>query len=570
MSRIKVPPLAILAGVLACGSPEFEVVYTLTPPTWFEDGWSYYDVSPAQDWAAFGARFGFQLVNLVGATQDSVRYATLEEARAATGAWPEVTGVSAGVVIPAGALAEWSPARDKVAFFLPGSSVLAVGSGTGPVEYELGGPVTGVGWVPAGDVLYALVVQSDGSSSLMRITLEFRTVEAILENLDAPQRFNSIAVSPDGRRLYLALVSAEPPDAESRHRPEVDRDTDIYVYDLRERRLDRVVADPGDDFHPLVRGEFLYWTHNDMKDQIVVVPVSGGEPRVVVEDAQIPAFSPDGRQLAFTYGGWRIADWALNLDAGVVSIDDSVRPIAPPRPLVTGYHEDFTPAWSPDGRWIAYHSHRSPGPVPSYASPGSTDDIYLRRTDDPSASEIRLTEFGWEVGMADWSPDGRRLVFDSWERGGEPGLAKPWIVTIDPGTGQRVDLRRLPLPPSVRGTLLAAWSPRGDEIAVIGQGERRRQELWVLSPDGRRAERIAEFEGSTYGGVDWTPDGELLIYSALAGGRMQLFAVPRAGGAPRQLTQDEASLIHPQVSPDGRWIAATQLVRRKELRRMRI
>jgi Tol biopolymer transport system component len=162
------------------------------------------------------------------------------------------------------------------------------------------------------------------------------------------------------------------------------------------------------------------------------------------------------------------------------------------------------------------------------------------------------------------------LVFDSWERGGEPGLAKPWIVTIDPETGRRVDLRRLPLPPSVRGTLLAAWSPKGDEIAVIAQGDGRHRELWVLSPDGRRAERLVEFEGSTYGGVDWTPDGELLIYSALAGETMQLFAVARAGGPPRQLTRDAASLIHPQVSPDGRWIAATRVERRKELRRMKL
>jgi Tol biopolymer transport system component len=570
MFRLKVPLLPMIAAVVACGQPRFEVVYTLSPPTWFEDGWSYYDVSPGGEWVAFGARFGFRLIDLRAGTVDSAHYAGLDQARAAAGAWPGRSAASLEREIPAGAQVEWSPGGEKLAFFIPGGSVLGVGFAEAPVEYELGGPVTGVGWVPAGDVLYALVLQSDGSSSLMRIILEFRTVEAILENLDAPHRFNSIAVSPDGRKLYFALAGAGPPNAESRHRPDADRDTDIYAYDLRDRRLERVVADPGDDFHPLVRGEFLYWTHNEMNDAIVVVPASGGEARLVIEGAQIPAFSHDGRELAFTYGGWRIADWALNLDVAAVAIDDSVKPVASPRPLVRGYHEDFTPSWSPDGRWIAYHSHRSSRPVPSYASPGSTDDIYLRKVGDLSGSEIRLTDFGWEVGMADWSPDGRRLVFDSWERGGEPGLAKPWIVTIDPETGRRVDLRRLPLPPSVRGTLLAAWSPKGDEIAVIAQGDGRRRELWVLSPDGRRAERLVEFEGSTYGGVDWTPDGELLIYSALAGETMQLFAVARAGGPPRQLTRDAASLIHPQVSPDGRWIAATRVERRKELRRMKL
>jgi len=50
---------------------------------------------------------------------------------------------------------------------------------------------------------------------------------------------------------------------------------------------------------------------------------------------------------------------------------------------------------------------------------------------------------------------------------------------------------------------------------------------------------------------------------------MQLFAIPAAGGTPRRLTNDEAHILHPQVSPDGRFIAATRLVHRIEVRRMR-
>jgi Tol biopolymer transport system component len=289
----------------------------------------------------------------------------------------------------------------------------------------------------------------------------------------------------------------------------------------------------------------------------------------VVPDAQIPYWSHDGKQLGFTYGGWRVADWALNLDAGVVEVDGEARAVGEPSPIVVGYHEDFTPAWSPDGRWIAYHSHRSATPVAAYVAAGTTDDIYLLRTGATVDEEIRLTDFGWEVGMADWAPDGRRLVFDSWDRD-TPGVSKPWIATIDPTAGQAVALERLSLPEGFNGTLLAAWSPLGGEIAVVERIQAEQQALWVLGVNGEVSEKLLDIRASTYGGVDWTPDGRQLVYAALSDGRMQLYSLLRSGGQPQQLTRDRASLIQPQVSPDGRWIAATRVYRSKELRRLRL
>jgi Tol biopolymer transport system component len=90
-----------------------------------------------------------------------------------------------------------------------------------------------------------------------------------------------------------------------------------------------------------------------------------------------------------------------------------------------------------------------------------------------------------------------------------------------------------------------------------------------MRSDGAAARKIVDYPMRTYGGVDWTPDGKTLIYSALSGTRMQLFAIPAAGGIPRRLTSATEHLLHPQVSPDGRWIAATRLTHRIEVRRMR-
>ena len=51
---------------------------------------------------------------------------------------------------------------------------------------------------------------------------------------------------------------------------------------------------------------------------------------------------------------------------------------------------------------------------------------------------------------------------------------------------------------------------------------------------------------------------------------MQIFAVARDGGAPRQLTRGDVNMLHPSVSPDGRWIAASRIPWHKELWRMKL
>jgi len=587
-----VKPLSLLLIVLATAScdsdkpvPQSETLYTFNPPTWFEDGWSHYNVSPDGKQALFGARFGLRFIDLERGIEDADYYsgplANVDSAafldpmgfarlgtRNGTAGWYTDSGDALRRSdVPADATPRWAPGGRSVAFTRDAEPGIFIGEASNPTRY-LSEPVTGFSWAPDGSAVFALVFNADnGLSSLVRIDIGEGTVVQLAGNLDATYRYNSIGVSPDAQSLFIALAGEGAPDPAARHQPDADRDMDIYRLDVETGQLSNAVTGPGDDFYPVVVGDYLYWTHNEMLDDVVVLPIDGGETTVVVENAQIPTWSHDGRQISFTYGGWRIADWALNLDAATVNVDDNGETRSEPVPIIVGYHEDFTPAWSPDGKWLAYHSHRSDGPVATYSAEGATDDIYLRRVGAPMEEEIRLTDFGWEVGTADWSPDSRRLVFDSWERGGTPGASKPWIATIDNASGRLVDLASLPLPNGFGGTLFGAWSPKRDEVAMVERIEGSQQAVWVLSVDGSASRKVMEFQSSTFAGVDWTPDGETIIYAALADGYMRLFAVPGAGGQARQLSYTAENLMHPQVSPDGKWIAATKVRRIMELRR---
>jgi Tol biopolymer transport system component len=568
-----------------------EKVYSENPAAWYDAAWDAAQISADGRWALYyrPMRREIKLINLETGREQAERLsAGLDRVSNAVfymGDQLARLGEQAGqqgwflpgpeglrlVSLPPDAIPQWSPDGSAVAYFRlqQGDKGVLVGDAQRQKPYSVEGSVTSFAWAPDGSSIYALAWHEDGLTSLVRIDLETGDAETLAEDLDAPAWVSDLAISGDGRHLYTALASPAAPVAEARHQPDADRDLDIYELDPATGARRVVVQAPGDDFGLSVATGFLYWMHNDIHDSVVVVPASGGAAHVVVDKAEIPYWSSDGKQIAFTYGPWRLADWALNLDAGVVAVDSQARPQSKMKPIVTGYHEDFTPTWSPDGRWIAYHSHRSTTPVSSYEAPGSSDDLYLRRVSGGPKDEIRLTDFGLEVGVASWSPDGRRLVFDSWEKGGPEGVSKPWIVTIDPSTGKPVRVERLPLPSQIKRAHWESWSPKGDEIAFAERTEGNGCILWVVSVDGKRAEKLAEYLTSTYGGLDWTPDGKTIVYGALAGVRMQIFAVPRSGGPPQQLTDDPVNLMHPQVSPDGRWIACTRMSQLKEIRRQK-
>lgn len=471
--------------------------------------------------------------------------------------------------LPADSIVACSSDGSEIVYYIPENPdrQIFVGPVRGPFRtFGVSGRITATAFSPDGNMLYLLLFQPSGASSLVRIAIHEGRSKAIAHDLDAAPMANTIAISADGRSAYLALASSGAPNNATRHIPDADRWLAIYKVDLATGARAPVVATPGVDNHnPALAGGSLYWARNVIRDSIAAVAINGGDSKDIMVGGEVPIWSPDGKKISFAFGGWRLADWALNLDAGYVLVDPDANRTSARFTIVAGYHEDFPAAWSPDGKWIAFHSHRSKVPVPDYFSAESTDDVYLRLADDPHAPEIRLTDFGWETGPAFWSPDGRKLLFGSWVRGGTAGIDKLWVLSIQPITGQVLDTTQLPLPAEIRSASWSAWSPDGKEIAIEDNRGGEDRALWIVHADGTHAEKLADYEGTTYGGLDWTPDGKNIIYSGLAGDKLQLFSIPRAGGSAVQLTHDAGNLMHPRVSPDGRWIACTRIVQSKQI-----
>ncbi|MGA8221637.1 MAG: hypothetical protein WB780_08275 [Candidatus Acidiferrales bacterium] len=578
--------LRLAAGQSRAPAPD---VLVLDQPSnqWFEGPLTQVELSPDARWALFtlhahdarifSLKSGREEAGLLEAGLDRVRSATFcgEKGIARLGDRGSETRWFLSDVeskqlasLPADAIFQCSADGSEIAYYR--STEPEDGLFVGPLDhlknFQVAGKVTGMAFSPDGNALFIEMFHPTGESSLVRIAPHSLAAKTLAANLDASPEPGSIGISADGRSVYLALASPGAPNNAARHRPEADRWLKIYRFDLATGARQLVVQSAGqDNFAPEIVGGELYWTRNLIYDSIIAVPVEGGDAKEIVVGGEVPMWSPDGRRIGYTFGEWRLADWALDLDDAVVGVDEKAQRNSAPSIIVSGYHEDFPPAWSPDGHWIAFHSHRSKTPVPEYSSAGSTDDIYLRRADDPNAPEIRLTDFGWETGPAFWSPDGTKLLFSSWVRGGEPGIDKLWVTTVDLEVGRALRTDMLPLSAEIRSASWAAWSPDGKEIAIEDDRGGGQRKLWIVHKDGSEAVKLLDFTGTTYGGLDWTADGKTIIYSGLAHDGVQLFAVSRAGGVPRQLTRDSGNLMHPRVSPDGHWIACTRLVQSKQV-----
>jgi Tol biopolymer transport system component len=565
-----------------------EKIYSRPGHRWFEDASAAAEISSDVKWAIVGRRSDFDLVSLATKKPDPARLRlgmqSVDQAAFCGGDLLREgkRGTEQGWFVPIEdkglMLVTFRP--DPVPLCSTDAKVsayfrarvadagLLVGNWKERKKIAIPGVVTGAVFSPDAQYIYVLSSQPNGGSTLSRVEVSTSRVLPLAKDLDAAPSRSPMGISADGARLYLSLASLKLPDPAERQKPVAPRFLDLHEFNLKTNRPKKLIASDIDKTNPAEAGGYLYWSQSVVRESVVVLPAAGGLPREVAPNAFLPSWRRDGKQIGFAFGDWRHADWALNIDAAAIAVDDEARPVGERTAIISGNHEDFPPEWSPDGKWIAFHSHRASAPAAYYDAPGAADDIWLRLAEDPQAPEIRLTDFGWEVGSPNWSPDGRKLLFSSWQKGGAPGIYHLWVTTIDPETGRALSSEKLPLPSEAHSPEWAVWSPSGEEIAIedeSGPGERT---IWVLSAE--KIDRLISYKCETYGGLDWTPDGKAILYGALDSGRMQIFSIARSGGAPAKLTSDPAGLMHPRVSPDGKWIAATRHDARTELWRKKL
>ncbi len=365
-------------------------------------------------------------------------------------------------------------------------------------------------WSKSGRNDFDLYVKSIDSENLRRLT-------------NQPSQWISSAWSPDGSQIAFQRVSKE--------------DTGLYLVPAEgglERKL-RVT-------HVSLAGASrISWSPDGKLIAFADSPDTGGHMRLHLlqldtlqstqiqhhdecQDESVPAFSPDGKRLAYIC--------FLSSGEYAISLADSFG--GTPKLL-----RKF-PGWPWGLTWTA-NSQRL-----------ILCKYQLGDTHYNSLSELTLTgatvrqfSFGQEIEWPTFSAQGDKIAFDNLS-GGDPVIFRQDL--------RNIQSRPVQLITSSRAQAQPLYSPDGKHI-VFDSDRGGESEIWMTDSDGKNPLQLTNLKsGFGSGTPNWSPDSQKVVFDSRLGGRAGVYVVDIYERIPRKLITNLADASVPSWSRDGKWI----------------
>jgi TolB protein len=205
--------------------------------------------------------------------------------------------------------------------------------------------------------------------------------------------------------------------------------------------------------------------------------------------------------------------------------------------------QDYHPAWSADGRWMAYSSYQTV----------ENSEIYMRSYRDGDFVQTRqLTNHPEQDLDPTFSPDGSKIAFVRVHTNNTEIYVMDTADTDGDGNGDNltrftnntVDDRSL------------AWSPNGDKIAFVRAGNGASAEVCVMdfpmdNPDGAPAPVNLTNNAGSDSEPNWSPDGSKIAFASTRDNNHNIYVMNADGSGQTRLTRNVAPDFSPAWSPDG-------------------
>jgi len=293
------------------------------------------------------------------------------------------------------------------------------------------------------------------------------------------------------------------------------------------------------------RGPFAFQRLADPNDegsaQVFTVEARGARPRQLTSSAGgsfAPDYSPDGQQIAFERGftdGSPSQLYTINADGS--------DPLAVSTSCADRCLGDGAPAWAPNGDQLVFE--RAFRPI--IDDNASALDLVVANADGTGEQLVHhflpLEGEGREAHDAQWSPDGQRLAVNLLNITAKPEFGSA-IYTLDPdGT----DLRRIT--PRRLNAGNPDWSPNGKRIVFNSSYEAQAAvEIYTVRPDGSELRRLRREPERSYSfDPVWSPNGRRVAFVHGAGRNSpHIWTMRKNGTRLRQVTHGRL----PDLRPD--------------------
>ncbi|MBI5301988.1 MAG: PD40 domain-containing protein [Chloroflexi bacterium] len=276
----------------------------------------------------------------------------------------------------------------------------------------------------------------------------------------------------------------------------------------------------------------------------VIYTVNGdGTNLTIVTRGMEPAWSPDGKQIAF-------ARWDAPYPGIYIANADGSN-----ERLVYGVLRARSPRWSPDGKFIAFTQDKTTsdrnvrwklGVIELEHTPPGTDQVVSARLSEPQCSALCF--------VPSWSNNGATLVYDDPQYGimATNVISGPASIVLGPSgtyfdTGAMMPRPILHLPPIQS----AMTSPNGTRILYTLKAHDR-WELNMVNADGTNQVALTNPDPIMYAMIGyrfnnvapiWSPDGKQILFLSDRNGKWEFFLTDPSGSTIRQVLKNVSDLV---------------------------
>jgi Tol biopolymer transport system component/DNA-binding winged helix-turn-helix (wHTH) protein len=279
------------------------------------------------------------------------------------------------------------------------------------------------------------------------------------------------------------------------------------------------------------------WSYQMNKAKIVGAPMSFRTiPFTSYAGEQVqPAFSPDGRRIAFVWIAENTASRRIYVKT--IGAEEEVKQ------LTSDTDDQFSPTWSPDGKQIAYLARSNEGLSLSVANVNSPVP--------PRKLLIPQQPSHWEQGALSWAPSGKSLIYPD-HSGTAPNSS---IFLLDLHTFNTRSITTPP--PGWEGDLNPAYSPDGRWIAFTRASETAVRDIYYMSTATGELHQLTR-DHTNIDSLTWTADSSSIIFSSNRGGKYGLWKIGLKDKAPERLSVGTEDAYQPAVGPKPGELAYTQ------------